>query len=60
VLSPRDDVSMSKVFVSHAAADSRLVDEFVSRILDNGCGLDVTQIFYSSDRDTGYLPATTC
>jgi hypothetical protein len=44
---------MSKVFVSHAAADSPLVDEFVSRILDNGCGLDVTQIFYSSDRDTG-------
>lgn len=45
--------SMAKVFVSHASADSVLVDEFVSRILDNGCGLDVTQIFYSSDRDTG-------
>lgn len=44
---------MSKVFVSHAAADSSLVDEFVSRILDNGCGLDETQIFYSSGRDTG-------
>lgn len=46
-------LGMSKVFVSHAAADSPLVDEFVSRILDNGCGLDETQIFYSSGRDTG-------
>jgi hypothetical protein len=50
---PQSSNAMGKIFVSHASADSALVDEFVSRILDNGCGLSEEQIFYSSSRDMG-------
>jgi hypothetical protein len=44
---------MPEVFVSHAAADSVLVDPFVDTVLKLGCGLDEGQIFYSSGEDTG-------
>jgi hypothetical protein len=44
---------MPLVFVSHSAADSVLVDPFVDTILKLGCGLDETEIFYSSGEDTG-------
>lgn len=45
--------TMPGVFVSHAAADKQLVDEFVDTILRAGCELGGRQIFYSSGEDTG-------
>jgi hypothetical protein len=42
-----------RVFVSHAAADLTLVDEFVDQVLRIGCGLTPDTLFYSSARDTG-------
>lgn len=44
---------MPIVFVSHAAADSALVDPFVDTVLKLGCGLSAEEIFYSSGEDTG-------
>lgn len=44
---------MPDAFVSHAAADAVLVDQFVDIILKLGCGLKPEQIFYSSGEDTG-------
>jgi predicted transcriptional regulator len=44
---------MRDVFVSHAAADSPLVGEFVDTVLKLGCGLSPSQIVYTSNRDTG-------
>lgn len=44
---------MPEIFVSHAAADAVLVDQFVDIILKLGCGLKPSQIFYSSGEDTG-------
>ena len=44
---------MPAVFVSHAFDDRGLVDRFVDTILKLGCGLPITEIFYSSGEDTG-------
>lgn len=44
-----------RIFVSHANADSALVDVFVDRVLRNGCNLQPHEIFYSSGEDTGIL-----
>lgn len=47
---------MSKLFVSHAGADRVLVEPFVTTILQLGCGVDESDIFFSSRRTTG-VPA---
>ncbi|MCX0276139.1 hypothetical protein [Brevibacterium sp. CS2] len=39
--------------MSHANADKKYVDEFVASLLIRGAGLDVKEIFYSSEPDTG-------
>src|SRR4051794_22030429 len=44
---------MPGVFVSHASADSVLVDEFVDTVLRLGCGLGPETLFYTSGADTG-------
>lgn len=44
---------MSGVFISHASADAKLVDEFVDSILRLGCDLGPSELFYSSGADTG-------
>jgi len=44
---------MPGIFVSHAAADRALVDEFVEKIVHIGCGVGARSIFYSSGIDTG-------
>lgn len=44
---------MDKVFVSHASADKKFVDLFVDNVLYRGLGLQSSEIFYSSERDTG-------
>jgi TIR domain len=44
---------MAGIFVSHAAADSTLVDPLVDTLIRLGCGLSSNQIFYSSGEDTG-------
>lgn len=49
---------MSGVFVSHASADGEYVEQFVSAVLQLGCGLDLENgdLFYTSGADTG-VPA---
>lgn len=47
---------VSKLFISHAGADRELVEPFVTTILQLGCGLDESDIFFSSRRATG-VPA---
>jgi hypothetical protein len=44
---------MAQVFVSHASADATYVEKFVDNVLRIGCGLDGSNMFYSSERDTG-------
>jgi hypothetical protein len=50
---------MTGVFISHAAADKGLIDEFVETILVGGCHLrEGTDIFYSSADDSGVPDGT--
>jgi hypothetical protein len=49
---------MPGVFVSHAYADRTLVDRFVEDLLCLGCGVNPSQIFYSSGADTGVPPGS--
>jgi hypothetical protein len=42
-----------RIFVSHASADSALVDPFVDAVLRLGCGVKQEELFYSSGEDTG-------
>lgn len=44
------------MFISHAGADRALVEPFVTTILQLGCGVDESDIFFSSRRTTG-VPA---
>ncbi|MCW2976187.1 MAG: hypothetical protein JWM06_1468 [Actinomycetia bacterium] len=44
---------MPGIFLSHAFADKAFVDRFESTILRSGCGLETSDIFYSSGEDTG-------
>jgi hypothetical protein len=39
---------MSDIFISHAAADKPLVDEFVDTVVRLGCGVPEERVFYSS------------
>jgi Histidine-specific methyltransferase, SAM-dependent/TIR domain len=41
------------IFISHAAADEKLADEFVDKIIRLGCNVPSELIFYSSGADTG-------
>ncbi len=36
----------TKIFISHASADSDVVSLFVDHILRNGCGVNVEDIVY--------------
>lgn len=44
---------MPRVFISHASLDTDFVDPFVDTVVRLGCGLDPSEIFYSSGQDTG-------
>jgi Histidine-specific methyltransferase, SAM-dependent/TIR domain len=44
---------VAKVFISHASADRRLVDEFRDKIVHLGSGVGAQDVFYSSGPDTG-------
>ena len=44
---------MAGIFISHAAADRELADEFVDKIVRLGCDVPRESIFYSSGADTG-------
>lgn len=44
---------MSRIFISHAAADKPLVDPFVTTVIQLGCEVPKEAIFYSSGEDTG-------
>jgi len=47
---------MTRVFISHAAADREFVNAFVDTIVRLGCGVPRDSLFYSSGADTG-VPA---
>lgn len=47
---------MAGIFISHSAADKRIVDAFVDNIIRLGCGVPAGSIFYSSGAGTG-VPA---
>jgi hypothetical protein len=49
---------MPGVFVSHAAADSAFVNEFVDTVLRLGCDLGPDALFYTSGADTGVPSGT--
>lgn len=44
---------MSGIFISHAFADKKYVDEFVEKVVKLGCEVPTRDIFYSSGDDTG-------
>ena len=45
----------TKIFISHASADSDVVSLFVDHILRNGCGVNVEDIVYTSREDSGVV-----
>lgn len=47
---------MTRVFISHAAADKDFVNAFVDTVVRLGCGVPREALFYSSGADTG-VPA---
>ena len=44
---------MPRVFISHASLDVDFVDPFVDTVIRLGCGLNPSELFYSSGQDTG-------
>ena len=42
-----------KVFISHSSEDKNLIDDFVDKILRLSCGLNTTDIIYTSRQTTG-------
>lgn len=42
-----------KVFISHSSEDKELVDDFVDKVLRLSCGLNTTDIIYTSRQTTG-------
>ncbi|HEY5046034.1 MAG TPA: L-histidine N(alpha)-methyltransferase [Solirubrobacteraceae bacterium] len=49
---------MPGIFISHAAADAVVMDEFVDSVVKLGCGVPTDLIFYSSGADTGVPSGT--
>jgi len=41
------------IFISHASADFRFLDPFVSQVIQLGCDVQPSDLFYSSGADTG-------
>lgn len=42
-----------KVFISHSSEDKNLIDDFVDKVLRLSCGLNTTDIIYTSRQTTG-------
>ena len=42
-----------KVFISHSSEDKKLIDDFVDKVLRLSCGLNTTDIIYTSRQTTG-------
>lgn len=42
-----------KVFISHSSEDKNLIDDFVDKVLRLSCGLNTTDIIYTSRQNTG-------
>lgn len=42
-----------KIFISHANADLQFAEQFVSDVIQLGCGVQPDDLFYSSGADTG-------